>query len=159
MKKTVLRALAILSLLVLAPLAYAQSDIRDNPASKFLLGIIDFINEILVPFVFAVAFILFIWGVFQAFIVGANDEERRENGKKFIMWGIIALFVMSSVWGIVNLVKSSFGFGTESAPPIPAFNDLNTIRGGEGTDTFGGDTGNDTLQDTNGGQDDLNGLF
>ncbi|HYF29209.1 MAG TPA: pilin [Candidatus Paceibacterota bacterium] len=106
--------------LLLPLFASAQSSIDDNPLAKFLRAIIEFINDIVVPLVFALAFVAFLWGIFQYFILGGADEEKRAEGRSFAIWGIIAFFVMVSIWGIVNLLVSSFSFD-ERAPNTPTF--------------------------------------
>lgn len=55
---------------------------------------------------FAVAFLLFIYGMFKYFFLKSSDPKAREDGKAFIFWGIIGLAVMFSVWGLVNTVIS-----------------------------------------------------
>jgi hypothetical protein len=127
---------------------------NSNPLVTFIQDdIILLIDYVLVPLVFSIAFIVFLWGIFNFFIAGGADEEKREKGKQFMVWGFIGFFVMVSVWGIVNLMVGTFGFGGQQRPDIPTF-DNSTVRGNEGTDVFRGDTGNDTLQD-----DELDGLF
>jgi len=69
---------------------------------------ITFINETLVPLVFALALIVFIWGLFQSFILGGSDPEKRSQGQQLMLWGIIAFFVMVSVWGLVNILVGTF---------------------------------------------------
>jgi len=81
-------------------------------------GIIGFINGSLIQLAFAIALILFIWGLVQAFIIGGANEEKRNEGKQLIMWGIIAFFVMVSIWGLVKILTGTFGFtGSESVSP------------------------------------------
>ena len=46
--------------------------------------IINTINNVLVPVLFAVAFIVFLWGAFETFIAGANSEEVKEKGKNLM---------------------------------------------------------------------------
>ena len=56
--------------------------------------------EILRPLVsvlIGVAMVYFIYGV-VIFISSAGDESKREEGKKTIGWGLLALFIMVSVW-------------------------------------------------------------
>lgn len=83
--------------------------------------IIDFINGTVIYLLFALAFIFFLWGVFKYFILGGASDETREEGKKFIVWGIVALAVMVSVWGLVNLLVDTFGFGGAARPCLPTF--------------------------------------
>ena len=74
------------------------------------------INGILVPVLFAIAFIVFIYGVAKAYII---TPEKRAEGHKLILWGLIGFVVMLSVWGLVNAVSNTFGLAGGYAPPIP----------------------------------------
>ncbi len=78
--------------------------------------IIDTINNILVPVLFAVAFIVFLFGAFQTFILGARSDEVKEKGKSLMLWGLIGFFVMISIWGLVNLLTGTITFGNNTAP-------------------------------------------
>lgn len=88
--------------------ALVSAQVTANSAGTIGTGIIALINNVLVPLVFAIAFVVFIWGVFQYFIAGGADEEKREAGKSLMLWGIIGFFVMASVWGLVNILKGTF---------------------------------------------------
>ncbi|MBP6857777.1 MAG: hypothetical protein KBC11_01090 [Candidatus Pacebacteria bacterium] len=68
------------------------------------------IGSAIIPLIFTLAFLYFLWGMVQ-YIRNANNEKKREESKKFIYVGIIALTVMVSVWGIVRIVTSTFGLG------------------------------------------------
>jgi hypothetical protein len=78
--------------------------------------IINVINNILVPVLFAVAFIVFLWGAFKAFIVGASDDTAKEQGKNLMLWGLIGFFVMISIWGLVNILTNTVNFGNNTGP-------------------------------------------
>lgn len=95
------------------------------------------INGILVPLIFAVAFLAFIWGVYTYLILGAGNEEKRKEGKNFILYGLIGFFVMISVWGLVSILVNTFGFGNSSRPPLPTFGGSNAAYNGGGGG-FGG---------------------
>ncbi len=117
-------AALVLGIFSFVPLAHAQGDIGGATVGEYLSSIIGFINAVLIPFIFAIAFIVFIWGVFQYFIAGGANEEKRDQGKQLVMWGIIGFVVMVSVWGIVNLFKNTLGFddAQNNAPQLPRFN-------------------------------------
>ncbi len=76
--------------------------------------IINTINNVIVPVLFAIAFIVFLWGAFQTFIVGAQSEEVKEKGKNHMLWGLIGFFVMVSVWGLVNILTGTVSFGNNT---------------------------------------------
>jgi len=66
-----------------------------------------FLANAIVPLLFTVAMTIFIWGVVQ-FIANADNEEKRKKGRTFMIWGIVALFVMVSVWGLVKILTTTF---------------------------------------------------
>jgi len=82
--------------------------------------VINTINNIVVPVIFAVAFIVFLWGAFETFILGANSEDVKSKGKNLMLWGLIGFFVMVSVWGLVNILTGSVSFGNPSQTTPPA---------------------------------------
>src|SRR3989338_7059297 len=102
------KALAIASLTFALPLVSLAAINNVSDAGSF---IINTINNVLVPVLFALAFIVFLWGAFQTFIVGANNEEVKENGKNLMLWGLIGFFVMVSIWGLVNILTGTVSFG------------------------------------------------
>ena len=85
-----------------------------NPSylQGYASSIIDVINRLLVPVLIAIAFIVFLWGVFNYFILGAADEKKRIDGRQFVLWGIIGFVVIFSVWSLVNIVSGTLGFPT-----------------------------------------------
>jgi hypothetical protein len=65
------------------------------------------VNWLLVPVLIAIAFIVFLWGVYKYFIYGADSDEARKTGRQFVLWGIIGFVIITSVWGLVNIVKTT----------------------------------------------------
>ncbi len=62
---------------------------------------------LLIPLLFGLSLIVFLWGITQAWILGAGDTTKVDKGKQIALAGIIGLVVMSSVWGIVALLRDS----------------------------------------------------
>ncbi len=80
---------------------------------------IAFINFPLIPFVFAIAFFMFLWGMFRYFFWSGASSEGQENGKQLMLWSVIAFVVMVSLWGIVNVVAGGLGFSGDSLQAVP----------------------------------------
>jgi hypothetical protein len=76
------------------------------------------IAQSVIPALFAVAMVTFIWGSIKFFIIEADEEAKREQGKQFMLWGIIALAVMISVWGLVGVLADTFGFPHSVLPSV-----------------------------------------
>lgn len=92
----------------------------------------------------ALATVVFFWGMVQ-FIWNSRegDSNATKNGKQFMMWGIIGLFVMFSIWGIIKFAQGAIGNGIDSTTiTIPKLN----FDGGSGSSggTGGGGLGGGT---------------
>lgn len=72
-------------------------------------GIISVMNTIVVPVIFAFTFAAFVWGVVKYFFLHGGEEKSREEGRQFILWGVLGMAVLFSVWGFVNIVLSTLG--------------------------------------------------
>ena len=79
---------------------------------------IDEIIDPLIIVIFGIATLYFLWGVAE-FIGKASDEKGREEGKQKIIWGLVGLAIMVSVYGIVGMISDFFldvngggGFGS-----------------------------------------------
>lgn len=67
--------------------------------------------------IMAAAVVYFLYGVFGFIKAGGDAEGKAENRNKMIA-GVIGLFVMGAVYGLVNILTSTFGLtGTQIAPP------------------------------------------
>ena len=102
--------------------------INERPIQVYAGGIISVVNYILVPVLMAIAFIVFLWGVYKYFILGAADETSRTEGRQFTLWGVIGFVVITSLWGLVYLIMSTFGLSGTRAPAPPKY-ELPTTAG------------------------------
>lgn len=68
--------------------------------------IVGYVN-VIVPVLITVAIAYFIWGVIQ--FISSSEEEAKKNGRTKIINGLIGLFVIVAFWGIIALVKNTFG--------------------------------------------------
>jgi hypothetical protein len=74
----------------------------------------------LIPILIGIALLVFLWGL-VTYIAKAGNEEARKQARKFIVWGIIIMFVIMTVWGLVALLQYIFGIDDSGiAPPVPS---------------------------------------
>lgn len=71
--------------------------------------------------ILAAAVVFFLWGVFQ-FVRSAGDEEARKTGKNHIIYGVIGIAVMVSLWGLVAFLTGSANLDLDAGvvPALPA---------------------------------------
>lgn len=148
MKLSFTSAAAALLLFILAVPAHAAT-LEDSKIGQFLKEILNLVDSLLIPLLFAIALLAFLWGVVQFLIAGAADEERREKGKKFVVWGIIGLAVMSSVWGLVNLLGGTITLDNRR-PDLPTFKQSSGSNTNSDSNTSGSSNTNNPFTDSNG---------
>lgn len=99
-------------------------NICDSASMASIEGIINWatclLSRSVVPLLFALAVVAFIWGVIQ-FYLNPENEEKRKKGKSFIVGGLIALFIMVSMWGIVGIFTTTFNVGNTMPNTTPQF--------------------------------------
>lgn len=88
-----------------------------NPLLNLFCTVLGWIGQ-LIPLLISVAVAVFLWGL-VVFIKNTEDKQVHEDGKKLMIWGIIALFVMVSFWGIVGFLQDSFDLSPVGGP-IPS---------------------------------------
>lgn len=76
------------------------------------------VGDILVPLVFGLAVLFFLWGI--AKYIWSAGSDAKKDGKQIMVWGVIGLTVMVSVWGIVKFIQSDIlGENVPTNIPIP----------------------------------------
>lgn len=68
---------------------------------------------------YMVAFAAFFWGI-ALFILNTNDDKKRGEGKTWMLWSVIALFVMITIWGLVGLLVNTVGISPVLIPQLGA---------------------------------------
>ena len=101
--------IGLLGLFALPLLVFAQ-DVFE------VLGDITNVLNAIIPILLLLALVVFLWGVFR--YVTSGDSEDKAKARDLMIYGIIALFVMVSVWGLVNVLVATFGLSV-TAPPAP----------------------------------------
>ena len=70
-----------------------------NNISKHILGPLIFM-------MFGAATVVFLWGV-QNFILGASNPEKRAEGAKQMLWGILGMVIMIGAVALKNIIEGT----------------------------------------------------
>lgn len=111
MKKVIYGLMAFSPLLAFA----APGDL--GMANTLVQNIRTLLNYIL-PVLLALAIIYFFWGLIK-FIRAAGDPKAASEGKSIMIWGIIAIFIMVAIFGIINWLVGTTGLNNNTITPLP----------------------------------------
>lgn len=75
-------------------------------ASELIGRLVTYIIDPAILVVFATAFFLFVFGIVQ--FIWKLDEGAQNDGKQHMLWGIVGMLIMVSVWGIIALIDNTF---------------------------------------------------
>lgn len=92
-----------------------SSNIAYASVDTFISNVNRLIVNPLIGFIFAVAMVYFLYGMFK-FVANAENEEKRTEGKSHMMYGIIGMTIMMGVFGILNLVLRTFNLDDDVDP-------------------------------------------
>ena len=82
------------------------------PAENTFAGVLQYLlrvlESIILPLLIGLTVVFFLWGLLK-YVGSGADEKTREEGKNVMVYGVVSLFVIVSVWGLINfLVYSIF---------------------------------------------------
>lgn len=83
-----------------------------NNALVQMLTLVRSIADRLIPILVAFAVLAFFWFLVRFIWKGASDPAEREKMKGGMVWSVLAIFVMVSVWGLIGLISSITGVQT-----------------------------------------------
>lgn len=92
-----------------------------------IINAVAYIVGLVIPILIGAALIVFFYGLIRYIL-------HPEKGGKSIMWaGLISLFVMVSVWGIIAFAQSALGIrgnssAPQNAPYIPTYSGTNAFQ-------------------------------
>jgi hypothetical protein len=61
--------------------------------------------------------LFFFWGLAQ-YILNSGDPTAQAEGRNKMIWGIVALFVMAAIWGLVKFLGDNLGITQQGAPAV-----------------------------------------
>jgi uncharacterized membrane protein YidH (DUF202 family) len=110
------------ALLALPLVSFAQFDPEGGAFGALLNNILIFSNNVLIPFIIGIGFLVFVFGMFQFFIAGGANDEKKEQGKSLMIYATLGFVLIIVFWGIINLLTSSTGLAGGTVNNIPTVN-------------------------------------
>ncbi len=80
-----------------------------NSSDQVLNRLIEQIVQPAVNLLFALALLIFFWGIFK-FVSNADNEDERNKGKRVLLYGTIGFLIMFGAYGIIAIIKGTFQF-------------------------------------------------
>ena len=81
------------------------------PAENTFAGVLQYLERVLesivLPLLVGFTVVYFVWGLLK-YVGSGADEKTREEGKNVMVFGVISLFVIVSVWGLINFLVLTF---------------------------------------------------
>lgn len=101
-----------MALLALPMFAFAQAL---QPVRNLVVAVGNILN-LLIPVLIAAAVVVFFWGLVMYI---RKSGEGHDEGRKVMIAGLLSLFIMVSVWGIVNLAQNALGIQGNAPVQVP----------------------------------------
>lgn len=67
--------------------------------------------QLIIPVIVALALLFFLWGLMVVLFGVPDNKDEIKKAKNRMVWGVIVLFIMLSVGGILYVFERTFGFG------------------------------------------------
>lgn len=107
----------IFSVGLLGLILFAPSLARAKNLGDLIGDMTDLVGGSVITLIFAIALAYFFWGVVQYTI--AQTQESKDKGRGYMIWGLIALTVMFSVYGLIRILRNTFSVTENQAEPLP----------------------------------------
>lgn len=104
--KTTIKKIIPLGLMAMPFVAGAVSDVND------IFALAESILGKLAPMLVAIAVIILLIAIL-GYIKAGGDEDKKKTYKDLMIYGIIGLFVMVSVWGLVSILSGTFNLNND----------------------------------------------
>lgn len=92
--------------------------LEDSSTFKTIIYSVIDILKLVVPILFGLALVFFFWGLTKYILRYSSSPKELEEGKKYMLWSILALFVLFTFRAIIGLITNEFEFGRAGQVPL-----------------------------------------
>ena len=93
-----------------------------NATTNLIDRFVDLIVDPAILVIFTFGFFLFIWGLVQ-FLWNLDEGGENASGKQHMLWGIVGMLIMVSVFGILNIIDNTLGLNAAN-PDVGRINNV-----------------------------------
>lgn len=122
MNRSILRSFFLLAAFCVPSFVFAAtSNIGFDGLNSLILSFSNGVVRSTGYMMFTLAVVVFFWGVIHFIWNSRQGSEGKEmqKGKSFLVWGLVGIFVMFSLWGIVKFAQGVFGIQGENTIIVP----------------------------------------
>ena len=97
----------------------SMTALAQNTALTPLQGSLDSILQLVstsTVIIVGAAFLFFFYGL--AVYILKGDGEEKDRGKRIMVWGTVAIFVLTTIWGLVAFIRNVVGVDAGQDNPI-----------------------------------------
>ena len=112
MKKNIIIKILLVQIYLIPVITLAAAE-----GIKGLISDVGNVMGIMQPILLGLSVVYFFWGIGQFILHDAGSEKTREDGKRKMMWGVIAIFVFISINGILGWFGDLIGISVSPSTP------------------------------------------
>ena len=95
-----------------------------NAGTALLDRIVDYIIDPAVKVIFTLGLFMFLWG-FVEFLWDLKDGKVNDEGKQHMVYGLVGMLIMVSVYGIISLIMNTLGIDFGTATDVSRIQQVN----------------------------------
>ncbi len=92
--------------------------------------IVTYLIDPAVKVVFTLGLLVFFIGIVE-FLWALKDGKPSETGKQHIIYGLVGMFIMVSVYGIISMIMNTLGIDFGTATDVSRINAVGSVNFGQ----------------------------
>lgn len=87
----------------------AVTNLENKTLQQIVVDTITLAGKYVLQILLAVTILVFLYGLMKFMFKGQESDTARSEGRQIMLWGIIGIFVITSIWGLVAIAASFLG--------------------------------------------------
>jgi hypothetical protein len=94
----------------------AITNVEGKTLQQLVVDTITLITSYALQILLALTILVFLYGLMKFMFKGRESNTARAEGRQVMLWGIIGIFVITSIWGLVAIASSLIGHTSVVVP-------------------------------------------